>query len=40
MSSKKKKQHQTDTHWTAQPHTVDGDLKIQIKLLYVAKTNA
>ena len=40
MSSKKKQQHQTDTHWTAQPHTVDGDLKIQIKLLYVAKTNA
>ena len=36
----KGKKHQTDTHWTAQPHTVDGDLKIQIKLLYVAKTNA
>ena len=27
MSSKKK--HRTDTNWTAQPHTVDGDLKIQ-----------
>ena len=31
MSSKEK--HRTDTNWTAQPHTVDGDLKIQIKLL-------
>ena len=31
MSSRKK--HRTDTNWTAQPHTVDGDLKIQIKLL-------
>ena len=30
MSSKKK--HRTYT-LTAQPHTVDGDLKIQIKLL-------
>ena len=38
MSSKKK--NQTDTHWTAQSHTVGGDLKIQIMLLYVAKTNA
>ena len=37
---KERKKHQTDTHWTAQSHTVDGDLKIQIKLLYVAKTNA
>ena len=37
---KEKKQHQTDTHWTVQSHAVDGDLKIQIKLLYVAKTNA
>ena len=26
MSSQKK--HRTDTHWTAQSHTVDGDLKI------------
>ena len=31
MSSKKKK-HRIDTNWTAQPHTGDGDLKIQIKL--------
>ena len=28
----KEKKHRTDTNWTAQPHTVDGDLKIQIKL--------
>ena len=27
------KKHRTDTNWTAQPHTVDGDLKVQIKLL-------
>ena len=32
MSSKKKK-HRTDTNWTAQPHTVDRDLKVQNKLL-------
>ena len=28
-----KKKHRTDTNWAAQPHTVAGDLKIQIKLL-------
>ena len=27
------KKHRTDTILTAQPHTVDGDLKIQIKLI-------
>ena len=31
MSSKKKLR--TDTNWPAQPHTVDGDLKVQIKSL-------
>ena len=30
MSSKKK--HRADTNWAAKPHTIAGDLKIQIKL--------
>ena len=29
----KEKEYRTDTNWTAQLYTVDGTLKIQIKLL-------